>query len=44
VAAGITGSSAMASEAVHSLADVGNEVLLLHGLRRAAKSARSKTG
>ena len=36
-AALITGSSAMLSEAVHTAADTGNELLLLYGLRRAAK-------
>ena len=36
-AAAITGSSAMMSEAVHSLADTGNELLLIYGLRRAAQ-------
>ena len=37
VAAAMTGSASMASEGVHSLVDTINEVLLLHGNRRAAQ-------
>jgi cation diffusion facilitator family transporter len=37
IAALVTGSSAMTSEAVHSLVDTGNEVLLLYGQHRASK-------
>jgi cation diffusion facilitator family transporter len=37
VASMLTGSAAMFSEAIHSAVDTGNEVLLLWGLRRAAR-------
>ena len=38
-AAYTTGSSAMLSEGVHSLVDTSNEVLMLYGMRRAARPA-----
>jgi cation diffusion facilitator family transporter len=38
-AAAVTGSSAMLSEGIHSLVDTTNEVLLLYGIRRAARPA-----
>lgn len=37
VAAGITNSSSMLSEGIHSLVDCGNQVLLLIGMKRAAR-------
>jgi cation diffusion facilitator family transporter len=45
-AAALTGSAAMLSEAIHSVVDTGNQLLLLFGLRQAAKppSARHPFG
>ena len=39
IAAAWTGSSSMLSEAVHSLVDTGNEVLLLYGMHRSSQRA-----
>lgn len=46
IAASLTGSAAMLSEAIHSVVDTGNQLLLLFGLRSAAKppSARHPFG
>jgi cation diffusion facilitator family transporter len=41
-AAFVTGSSAMASEGIHSLADTANELLLLHGMKRADAPADTR--
>ena len=43
IAAGISGSSSMMTEGVHSLVDSGNQLLLLYGQRRAGRRRTAPT-
>src|SRR6476661_8703494 len=42
IAAGLTGSSAMLSEGIHSVVDTLNEILLLYGIKRSKKPSDEK--